>query len=96
MVRRRSTVRFRKGAPVQRLNSKDSNRLWGQKWGQQARSLGSARSTEALHVAYVARERARRDRYVRQAHERASVVVEQLQRRVSEPRQPVVDRLRCA
>ena len=41
MVRRRSTVRFRKGAPVQRLNSKDSNGLWGQKWGERARNLGT-------------------------------------------------------
>src|ERR1039457_4285235 len=29
MVRRRSTVRFRKGAPGQRQNSKDPNRPWG-------------------------------------------------------------------
>src|SRR2546429_4348713 len=29
MVRRRSTVRFRNGAPVQRTNSNTSNRLWG-------------------------------------------------------------------
>jgi hypothetical protein len=85
MVRRRSTVRFRKGAPVQRLNSKYSNGLWGQKWGQQARNLGSASLTEALHATSVGREQARRDRYAaRQAHERASAMVERLQSRVTE------------
>ena len=40
---------------------------------------------DALHAAYADREQARRDRYAaRQAHERASAVVERLQRRVSE------------
>ena len=33
MVRRRSTVRFRKGAPAQSLNSNIQGIPWGQQWG---------------------------------------------------------------
>jgi chromosome segregation ATPase len=44
-----------------------------------------AAAEDALHAAYADREAARRERFAaRQAHERASAVVERLQRRVSE------------
>jgi hypothetical protein len=42
MVRRRSTVRFRKGAPVQQVVSKTLDELWGQKWGQPSSHSGTS------------------------------------------------------